>query len=259
MSESFQDSLRTSRASRRELMKDRLKGSRYLVPNLVTVGSMFCGFLAIVYSASNRFDKAVLVLGIAIVLDGLDGQVARGLKATSRFGVEFDSLSDLISFGVAPAFLLYNWCFRVVADEFGVAVCFTYIVAAATRLARFNLDSTNLKSFSGLPSPASAGTVAAFVNFYPYLVSDEKVIAISTFLALFLSLLMVSQVEFFSVKSIKLSSPLSRAIPLIVAPLIAFLWYNNKLGFISVAMAYVLSGPIFYLIKIRKERNKLRE
>ena len=108
-------------------MIDRLGRSKYLVPNAVTLANMFCGYLCIIYAFTDRFHKAFIAILIAIVLDGLDGRVARGLKATSKFGTEFDSFSDFISFGVAPALLMYNWCFRTTADEFGVVVCLSLI------------------------------------------------------------------------------------------------------------------------------------
>ncbi|MCB0337672.1 MAG: CDP-alcohol phosphatidyltransferase family protein, partial [Bdellovibrionales bacterium] len=94
-------------------LKDRLYKRRFLAPNLVTVGSLFCGLLTIIYASSGRFEKAVIAVVIAMVLDGMDGRVARRLNATSRFGVEFDSLVDLVSFGVAPAIVMYHWCFQV--------------------------------------------------------------------------------------------------------------------------------------------------
>src|SRR4051812_49244437 len=104
--------------------KHRLYRRRYLLPNAVTVGNMFCGFLAMVYANAGHFEKAFAAVFFAILLDGLDGRVARRFNATSKFGVEFDSFSDLVSFGIAPAIMMYCWCFRAHADEFGVVVCF---------------------------------------------------------------------------------------------------------------------------------------
>ena len=151
----------------RETLKERWYRRRFLVPNAVTLANMFCGFLAIVYASNGRYEKAALAIGIAILLDGLDGRVARKLNATSPFGVEFDSFSDLISFGLAPAILIYFWAFASGANEFGVIVTFPYCVAAATRLARFNISPPNLKSFVGLPTPGAAALAAAVVNFAP--------------------------------------------------------------------------------------------
>jgi CDP-diacylglycerol---serine O-phosphatidyltransferase len=228
--------------------RHQLKGSRYLIPNIVTVGGMFCGFLSIIYSTSGRFEKAAIAIAIGILLDGLDGKIARGLNATSRFGLEFDSLSDLIGFGVAPAILIYSWCFKLSADEFGVAVCFVYVVCAASRLARFNLAEPNSSNFQGLPSPASAGTIAAVVYFAPSSFSDGRIIALATTMMISLGLLMVSTFEFFSIKRIKLSSR-SIGVPFVVAPLIGLIWWKAQVAFLFVAIAYCLSGPVLSLVR----------
>lgn len=215
---------------------------RYLVPNLITLSSMFCGFLAIIYSSSDRFEKAALAIGIAIVLDGLDGRLARRLNATSKFGVEFDSLSDLVSFGIAPAMLVYHWCFRVPADEFGVFACFVFALCAAARLARFNVAHENLSGFTGLPTPGAAGLIAALVNFAPRVASSLTHVVFGAFVVLSLAFLMVSQIEYHSVKKFRVRS---MHLPLFVAlgALIALLWYHGEVGFILLALGYVGSGP----------------
>jgi CDP-diacylglycerol--serine O-phosphatidyltransferase len=183
--------------------------------------------------------------------------VARRLNATSRFGVEFDSLSDLVSFGIAPAFLAYNWCYRVTADEFGVVVCFLYIVCAASRLARFNITESNLKSFTGLPTPAAAGVVVASVNVLPQSLMDfnPPFVGAVTLLMLSLSFLMVSRFEFFSIKKVKLSGP-SLNIPWLIAPAIVLVWYNNKIGFLVITLLYAASGP-FSWVKSRSNRTSV--
>ena len=150
----------TAKLTRLEL-KQRIYRRRYLVPNAVTLANLFCGFLAIIYASSFRFEKAVIAIVLAILLDGLDGRVARRLNATSKFGLEFDSFSDLVSFGVAPAMLIYHWAFQQQADEWGVFVTFVYAICAASRLARFNIAPENLKGFTGLPTPGAAAVVAA--------------------------------------------------------------------------------------------------
>ncbi|MBN8548529.1 MAG: CDP-diacylglycerol--serine O-phosphatidyltransferase [Deltaproteobacteria bacterium] len=234
----------------RELLKERWYRRRYLVPNAVTIGNMFCGFLAIMYSATNRYEKAALAIGIAILLDGLDGRVARRLNATSKFGLEFDSFSDLISFGVAPAILLYHWCFFPQADEFGVAVTFVYVICAASRLARFNIAAENLKSFVGCPTPGAAGFVAALVNFAPRVQSSFMLQVFGTIVMVSLAYLMVSRIEFFSVKRLKLSGMRLFA-RIALGALIALIWYNSGFGFLVLASAYVLSGPYGFV----KRRN----
>lgn len=223
--------------------KNILYRRRYAIPNAVTVGNMFCGFLAIIYSATDRFEKAVVAILIAILLDGLDGRVARKLNATSRFGLEFDSFSDLVSFGVAPALMVYFWCFQKTADEFGVLVCFIYAVCAASRLARFNISAENLSGFTGMPSPAAAGMVVALVNLSPHqLEASYLMVVFGALYVVFAGYLMVSTVEYFSIKKLKLTNiPFQNL--LIAASVIALIWYNNRVGLFVLVAAYAVSGP----------------
>ncbi len=244
-------------SAERPPLRGRLYRKRYIVPNAVTVGSMFCGFLSIIYASSERFDKACIAIAIAILLDGLDGRVARRLNATSKFGVEFDSLSDLISFGVAPAMLAYYWCFKqkMQADEFGVLIAFIYVICAASRLARFNISDVALKSFTGLPSPAAAGTVAAVVNAFLILPTGEWVVAAVSALMLTLGYLMVSKIEFFSIKQLQLKT-IPLRVRLGVGALIALIWYTPKFGMLVFITIYVLSGPL-NTVSIWRNRNGL--
>ena len=239
-------------------LKNRFYRRRHLVPNAVTLGNMFCGFLAIIYATSGRFEKAALAIGLAILLDGLDGRVARKLQATSKFGVEFDSFSDLVSFGVAPAILIYNWCFRVPADEWGVFVTFVFALCAAARLARFNIADTNLKSFTGLPTPGAAGVVAAVVYATPSIEPGVLATTFGTTMLFFLSYLMVSTVEFFSLKKVNLA----RLHPLafiLVGALIALIWYSARIGFVVLAVGYCASGPLRPFVVRRKKAEETRE
>lgn len=240
--------IETDKSRFREELRERLHRRRYLIPNAVTLGNMFCGFLALMYSATHRYDKAALAIGIAILLDGLDGRVARRLNATSRFGLEFDSFSDLISFGVAPAILLYHWCFYPVADEFGVAATFLYALCAASRLARFNISAENLKSFVGLPTPGAAGFVAALVNFAPVVDQGFMLNLFGTLVMVFLAYLMVSKIEFFSIKTLKIKG-MRLPVRILLGALIALIWYNSRIGFLALASAYVLSGPFKWIRK----------
>lgn len=230
------------RRLRKQEIKELLYRRRYAVPNAVTVGNMFCGFLAIMYASSGRYEKAVLAILVAILLDGLDGRVARRLNATSKFGIEFDSFSDLVSFGVAPAVLMYHWAFHLLADEFGVAVTFFYALCAASRLARFNISAENLKNFVGLPTPGAAAFIVAVVNFSPVTTPTFTLVAVGTFLMLSVGYLMVSNIEFFSIKQIKLSRVSMRS-RIFFALIIPLTWYNSAVGLLLLTAAYVLSGP----------------
>lgn len=227
--------------TKKELGK-RLYHRRHLVPNAVTLGNMFCGFLAIIYATSGRFEKAIIAIGFAILLDGLDGRVARRLNATSRFGVEFDSFSDLVSFGIGPAILIYSWCFRSLADEFGVFVTFIYALCAASRLARFNISEPSGSGFTGLPTPGAAGMVAAVVNIQPQVEQSYAVVVVGTFVMLSLAYLMVSNVPFVKLKLHRRTGQTLMG-TLLIGAMMALIWYNNKVGFLVLALSYCVSGP----------------
>lgn len=229
------------RLTRQEL-KELLYRRRYAVPNAVTVGNMFCGFLAIMYASSDRLEKAVFAILIAILLDGLDGRVARRLNATSKFGVEFDSFSDVISFGLAPAVMMYHWAFHKSADEMGVAVTFLYALCAASRLARFNIASENLKSFTGMPTPGAAAFIAAIVYTAPYEHDSYAIISVATAALLVSAYLMVSTIEFLSIKQLKLSGIKLKG-RLFIGIIIALVWKSPSLGLLALSSTYVASGP----------------
>lgn len=233
--------------------KERLYRRRFILPNAVTVGALFCGFLACIYGATGQFQKAAIAIAISIILDGLDGRVARRLNATSKFGLEFDSLSDVISFGVAPGILAYFWCFRTLADQFGVFLSFLYVLATAGRLARFNINSDETKSFNGLPSPGAAGAVAALVNFWPTLLPESFILTTLVAIALLgLAYLMVSNVQFFSIKVLRVSTFTLRTL-IAIGALIGLTWYNHQIGLLVLAFGYVLSGPFGFLYRKNKD------
>lgn len=234
--------MKLERKMNRQELRELLYRRRYVVPNAVTVGNMFCGFLAIMYASADRFDKAVVAVLIAILLDGLDGRVARRLNATSKFGIEFDSFSDVVSFGLAPAVMMYHWAFRSVADEFGVLVTFFYALCAASRLARFNISAENLKSFSGLPTPGAAVFVVAVINAAPYQQGSYVAALVGAVTMITIGYLMVSTIEFFSIKQFKLAGVKFRA-RILLGLLIALMWYHPKLGLLVLAAAYAGSGP----------------
>lgn len=239
------ESKQTMKADRkltRQEIKDILYRRRYAVPNAVTVGNMFCGFLAIMYASSGRLEKAVVAILIAILLDGLDGRVARRLNATSKFGVEFDSFSDLVSFGIAPAVMMYHWAFQSAADEFGVAVTFLYALCAASRLARFNISTENLKSFSGLPTPGAAAFMVATILSAPYAHNTYLVVALGTVASLCMAYLMVSTIEFMSIKQFKLAGVKLRG-RILLGLIMVLVWRSPALGLLVLSGLYAASGP----------------
>lgn len=232
----------TDRKITRQELREILYRRRYAVPNAVTIGNMFCGFLAIMYASSGRLEKAVIAVLIAILLDGLDGRVARRLNATSKFGIEFDSFSDVVSFGLAPAVMMYHWAFHARADEFGIAITFFYALCAASRLARFNISAENLKSFTGLPTPGAAVFVVSVINTAPFEQASMLMTALGTAVMLSMGYLMVSTIEFFSIKQFKLAGVKLKG-RLIIGSLIALIWYSPPIGLLTLALLYVASGP----------------
>lgn len=239
---------------RRQALREVVYRRRYLVPNLVTLGNMFCGYLAIFYSAAGNFEKAIWAIAIAILLDGLDGRVARQLSATSEFGMEFDSFSDVVSFGVAPAVLMYHWGMQSIADEFGIFISFLYLLCAASRLARFNVSTPTLLGFTGLPTPGAAGVVISLVLLCMGAPDGVMKATLCSLTLATLASLMVSKIEFLSIKVVRIPRGLG---VLLIGCLIAFGWYTPRIGFFSITMLYALSGPLKVSKLIAKRRDVL--
>ncbi|HBU28363.1 MAG TPA: CDP-diacylglycerol--serine O-phosphatidyltransferase [Thiobacillus sp.] len=194
--------------SKTELSRPRMRDRGiYLLPNLFTTGALFAGFYAVVQAMNGRFEHAAVAIFIAMVLDGLDGRVARMTHTQSAFGAEYDSLSDMVSFGVAPALVIYEFALQGLGI-WGWIAAFVYCAGAALRLARFNtqLDSvTDKRFFQGLPSPAAAALIAGFVwVMVEYGVAGQDIRWLAALIALFGGLSMVSNFRFYSGKEINL-------------------------------------------------------
>ena len=146
----------------------QLRRGVYLLPSMFTVGNMFCGYACVVYAMRGEYATAAPFLGLAVVLDMLDGPIARLTGASSPFGLEFDSLADVVSFGLAPAILVFSWGLEPLG-RLGWAAGFIYVTAAAMRLARFNIQSAGAdkRFFVGMPTPAAAGVLVSTVFAYP--------------------------------------------------------------------------------------------
>jgi CDP-diacylglycerol--serine O-phosphatidyltransferase len=226
----------------------RSPGKLLLVPSFITVVGIFCGFLAIVSGVKGRFDYAAACIAIAFIVDGLDGRVARRLNATSAFGREFDSLSDVISFGVAPAMLVYSWAFAPFADDVGLLACFVYVACGAARLARFNIDTGTepKKHFIGLPIPGAAAAIAALVHYDPTPVHNVAFTAVVFLYMFILAGLMVSTLEFISIKNVKLTRQNARLHFLALSVAVALMWYNSHFFLLIIGTGYALSGPVLW-------------
>ncbi len=235
-------------------VRNKLQGKTFLVPSFITLVGIFCGFLGIVSAFRGDFVYSCKCIALAILLDGLDGRVARSLNATSPFGREFDSLSDVIAFGVAPATLVYSWGFSATADEFGLLVAFVFVVCGATRLARFNITSTGEMDmpvsgggFQGLPIPGAAAAIASIIYCFPQPLSGEVLTGAMMGYTILIAALMVSSLGFFSVKHVKLTEGNVRIKVVLLAAVVALVWKYNTVMILLGSTAYALSGVAGYV------------
>jgi len=221
----------------------KLRRTVFIIPSLFTVGNVFAGFYSIISTYHGEYNRAALAIGIAVVLDGLDGRIARMTDATSDFGVQLDSLADIISFGVAPAVLIYAWGFEDLGN-FARFSSFLFLICGAMRLARFNVQTQELKHFMGMPIPAGAGMIAAIVHFFGN--PPDSMIAKSLLVGLtyLLALLMISSIRFFSFKRLQLSRGKSHLNVLALAAIIAGIVFYSEILLLMIASIYALSGLV---------------
>ncbi|MCU0256014.1 MAG: CDP-diacylglycerol--serine O-phosphatidyltransferase [Vicinamibacterales bacterium] len=220
-----------------------LRRGVYLLPSLFTMANMFCGYCCIVYTMRGEFATAAPFIGLAVVLDMLDGRIARLTGATSEFGVQFDSLADVISFGVAPAILAFKWGL-VPFDKLGWAAGFVWVSAAAIRLARFNIQTTipgDRRYFVGMPSPAAAGVPAATVFAYPYGLQDWMA-TLALPMVLVPALLMVSTIRYRSFKTFDLRSRKSYRNLILMALVIAAIATHPQISLLVISYTYLVSA-----------------
>ncbi len=220
----------------------------YLLPNLFTTGALFAGFFAIVQGMNGRFEMAAVAIFIAMILDGLDGRVARMTNTQSAFGAEYDSLSDMVSFGVAPALVMYSFALKDMG-KLGWIAAFVFCAGAALRLARFNtmLAVQDKRWFVGLPSPAAATLVAGFI----WVMVDNHVQGIEVrwmawVLTLFAGITMITNFRFYSGKDINLK----RSVPFVVIVLVALSFslisVDPPIVLFLLLLAYGLSGYVYW-------------
>jgi len=216
----------------------------YLLPSLLTLGNMFCGYACVVYAMRGEYQTAAPFIGFAIVLDMLDGRIARMTGSASDFGVEFDSLADVISFGIAPAILSFSWGLQPLG-RLGWLAGFLFLTAAAMRLARFNIQSHmggDKRYFVGMPSPAAAGIPAATVFAYPYGLTDYRAALPALAMVLVPAALMVSTIRFRSFKSIDLQSRRSYTVVILLAGGIALIATHPRVVLVVLAYSYLASA-----------------
>ena len=229
----------------------------YLLPNVLTTGALFAGFYATVAGINGRFGAATLAILAAIILDTADGRVARLTRTQSDFGAEYDSLSDLVAFGVAPALLAFQWALANLG-QIGWVVTFAYVACTALRLARFNTHSDNA-TFTGLPSPSAAAVIACTVWVWEeYAVGDPSLFA-SSMLGLIttaIALLMVSNFSYFSPKQLGLKGRVPFLTLVLVVLAFAVLLADPPSILLAVFCLYALSAPAQYLWSRWRQRNR---
>ncbi|HZJ95123.1 MAG TPA: CDP-diacylglycerol--serine O-phosphatidyltransferase [Thiopseudomonas sp.] len=243
--------------------KVRHKGI-YLLPNLFTTANLFAGFYSIMCAINGDFNIAAATIFVAMLLDGLDGRVARMTHTESAFGAEYDSLSDMVAFGLAPAIIAYQWALFELGNV-GLTIAFIYVACAALRLARFNtqIGEVDKRWFIGLASPAAAGVVAGMVwavwvfsevgvggNDLPFAV----VMLFAVFVAL-AGLLMVSNIKYYSFKELDLKGRVPFVVILIVVLAFAVLFSDPPRILLLLFLAYAASGPVQYVLQLRQNKS----
>lgn len=229
----------------------------YLLPNLFTTAALFAGFFAIVAAMKTHFNGAAVAIFVAIIMDNLDGRVARLTNTQSAFGAEYDSLSDMVSFGIAPALVGYSWA-TYTLGKFGWLVAFVYAAAGALRLARFNTQLTKADKnyFQGLPIPAAASVLASIVwSAHQSDINGTSISILMAVIMLALGVLMVSNIRYHSFKQVDLRGKVPFVAVLIVVLVFTLVALDPPHILFLLACGYALSGPFLTLLSLRKARR----
>jgi CDP-diacylglycerol--serine O-phosphatidyltransferase len=229
----------------------------YLLPNLFTTAGLFAGFYAIVAAMKGIFDLAAIAIFVAMIMDALDGRVARLTNTQTAFGAEYDSLSDMIAFGVAPALVVYSWSLSDLG-KLGWLASFIYVAAGALRLARFNtqIGIADKRYFQGLPIPAAAGVIASTVWLGDqYAVPGSSIAVLVAVLTVLTAVLMVSNIRYHSFKQVNLKDRVPFVGILVVVLIFVGISLNPPNILFLIFFCYALSGPILTLWSLRKRRS----
>ena len=241
--------------------RENLRKGVYLLPNLITAAGIFAGFYVIIAATDGHYERAAWFVLVAAIFDGLDGKVARLTGTSSKFGVELDSLADVISFGVAPGVLLYLWALRPFG-KLGWLAAFLYVICGALRLARFNVQVSTVESrrFVGIPIPAAACIVATCVLLFYELGGTGTIKMFSMVVLVFiLAFLMISNVEYLSLKDPELFKRQPFLILVVSIMVLIVVVAKPEVVLFLIGMAYMLSGPIVSFLSWRKERREKNE
>lgn len=233
----------------------------YLLPNLLTTASLFAAFYSMVASLKMQYEVAAIAIFIGMIADGLDGRIARLTNTQSAFGAEYDSLSDMVTFGVAPALLLYSWSLQHL-NKLGWLVAFIYTAAVALRLARFNtqLETADKRYFQGLACPPAAGVISALTwvcvqneLYHPF------ILILSAALVSFMAILMVSNIRYHSFKELDFKGKVPFLYVLVVVILFVAIASNPSVVLFGGFLLYALSGPLQTLFAIQRVRKQRRQ
>ncbi len=226
----------------------------YLLPNLFTTAALFAGFFAIVQAMNGRFEAAAIAIYVAMVLDGLDGRVARLTHTQSEFGAQYDSLSDMVSFGAAPALVVYEWALKDMG-KLGWIAAFVYCAGAALRLARFNvnIDVVDKRYFQGIPSPAAAALVAGLVWVFDDLGIDRELwlSIIAWVVTMYAGITMVTNVPFYSFKEFNLKKAVPFWVVAVFAAGLAVVSLKPSVVLFLIVFAYGISGYVLWVLGSR--------
>lgn len=245
-----------------ETTEQRSHRGIYLLPNMITTAGLFAGFYAIVASMNGRFEGAAVAIFVAMIMDGIDGRVARLTNTQSEFGVQYDSLSDMVCFGLAPALVMYEWSLQSMLSvgwaKLGWLAAFIFTASAALRLARFNAQvaTAEKRYFKGLPSPSAAGVLAGLVWVGADLeISGSDMVLPAFVLTIAMGLLMVSNIRYYSFKEFNFKNRVSFVAILLVVLVYAFASIDPPKVLFGGFLVYAISGIVYTLIGVRNRRK----
>lgn len=247
----------TEMSKRKKFNRDKMKKGIYVLPNLFTTASLFAGFYSIIATLYGRFTHAAAAILIAMVLDGLDGRMARLTNTVSKFGAEYDSLADLVAFGVAPALMVYVWALSPFG-KWGWMTCFLFVTCGALRLARFNVQINIIDKgvFNGLPIPAAALVVASTVILLHHLGIEGPYHHLSVlFGVFFLSLLMVSSIKFYSFKDVHYFVRRPFMTFVLIVLIMSIVIVEPQITIFTFAAGYALSGPVWFIYRLVRRKG----
>lgn len=254
----------------RRLRSPKLRRGIFLLPSMFTVGNLLCGYYAVVATlvgGFQEFDHAAKAIGFAILFDSLDGRVARMTGTSSEFGVQFDSLADVVSFGIAPAVLAYAWGVRSLPGQetpwveqigqLGWFCCLVFLICCAWRLARFNVQGMapgGSKYFVGMPTPAAAGVIAAFVHGFKMPLHSQGVAMGWLFMTAALGVLMTSTVRYYSFKDIPWTRRQPSLAIVLLGVFVALVWKYSEVVLTVFASVYAVAGLVVHVVRLLRHR-----